>query len=183
MKKIRILCLALAALMVVRFFAGCTKKVTATVSIRFVSTDDNGEEVEHFKRDNYAVNGTTKELPTVLSAVEQAFAEYEITYELSDDGTYLASAFDKKQRESSDGETGYFWFWECTINGELSNTGRQSVTQIYDGDEIVFTWTEGSKAVQTTTAPVTTDPNAETTGVIHSNETTAAQQQQTQEIA
>ena len=191
MNKIKILCLVLAVILVLPVVAACgNNKVTSSVTVVFQvpktdGVDDEGETIyvldedgnktyeEKFKYD-LTVEGTTENKPTVLQAVQEAFLEFELDYELSADGTYIASAFGLTEAERTDKENGYYDFWECTINGVTSEEGRQSVTEIYEGDQIVFTWTSGKKARQDTAAVQTTDPNAETTGVIHSNDTTIA---------
>ncbi len=189
MNKIKILCLVLAVILVLPFAAACgSNKVTSAVTVTFRvpltdGVDENGEIIyqtdadgnikyeEKFKYD-LTVEGTTENKPTVLQAVQEAFLEFELDYELSADGTYIASAFGLAEKERTDSEKGYYDYWECKINGELSAEGRQSVTEIYEGDDIVFTWTSGFRNRQDTAAVVTTDPNAETTGVIHSDDTT-----------
>ena len=178
MNKIKILCLILAVILVLPVMASCTgNKVTSTVTLKFQvpteEVDEDGNVKYEVKfTDKITVEGTTNNKPTVLQAVQLAFAEYEIDYELSKDSTYLAGAFGLMEQDRTDAEKGYFDFWECKINGELSAEGRQSVTEIYEGDEIVFTWTSDFKNRQDTAAVQTTDPNADTTGIVHSDDTT-----------
>ena len=178
MNKIKILCLVLALVLVLPVVASCgSSKVSSTVTLKFQvpteEVDENGEVKYDVKFvDEITVEGTTQNKPTVLQAVQLAFAEYEIDYELSKDSTYLAGAFNLMEQERTDSEKGYFDFWECKINGELSAEGRQSVTEIYEGDEIVFTWTSDFKHRNDTAAVQTTDPNADTTGIVHSDDTT-----------
>ena len=141
MNKIKILCLILAVILVLPVMASCTgNKVTSTVTLKFQvpteEVDEDGNVKYEVKfTDKITVEGTTNNKPTVLQAVQLAFAEYEIDYELSKDS-------------------------------------RQSVTEIYEGDEIVFTWTSDFKNRQDTAAVQTTDPNADTTGIVHSDDTT-----------
>lgn len=195
MNKIKIFCLVLAVVLVLPLFAACgSNAVTANVTVIFrvpitegvdengdiiYAVDENGEQKfeEKFKYD-LLVEGTTENKPTVLQAVQESFLEFELDYEVSKDGSYISSAFGLTEQDTADAETGYFSFWECTINGYKSESGRQSVTEIYEGDEIVFTWTSDSKPRQDTAAVVTTDPNAETTGVIYSDETTIAEDEE-----
>lgn len=132
----------------------------------------------------YDENGQAKrelvKAPTVLQAVQEAFTEFEIDYEVHEKGTHITSAFGYTEAERTDAEKGYFDYWECRIKGagseqaELSQDGRQSVTRIYTGDVIIFTWTSGYKNREDTTAAQTTSPD-DTTGVIHSNDTTSAE--------
>ena len=189
MNKIKILCLVLAVILVLPVVASCaSNKVTSAVTITFRvpltdGVDENGEIIyqtdadgnikyeDKFKYD-LVVEGTTENKPTVLQAVQEAFLEFELDYELSADGTYIASAFGLTEKERTDSEKGYYDYWECKINGELSAEGRQSVTEIYQDDDIVFTWTSGYRNRQDTAAVQTTDPNDETTGIIHSDDTT-----------
>lgn len=189
MNKIKILCFVLAVILVLPVVASCAgNKVTSAVTITFRvpltdGVDENGEIIyqtdadgnikyeDKFKYD-LVVEGTTENKPTVLQAVQEAFLEFELDYELSADGTYIASAFGLTEKERTDSEKGYYDYWECKINGELSAEGRQSVTEIYQDDDIVFTWTSGYRNRQDTAAVQTTDPNDETTGIIHSDDTT-----------
>ncbi|MBQ3528690.1 MAG: DUF4430 domain-containing protein [Clostridia bacterium] len=178
MNKIKILCLFLAVILVLPVMASCTgSKITSTVTLTFrvptEEVDEDGNVKYDVKfTDKITVEGTSNNKPNVLQAVQLAFAEYEIDYELSKDGTYIASAFGLMEQERTDAEKGYFDFWECKINGQLSDAGRQSVTEIYENDEIVFTWTSDYKTRQDTAAVQTTDPNADTTGIVHSDDTT-----------
>ena len=93
------------------------------------------------------------------------------SYKLTSDGASIGEVFGLKQDDSSDAERGYYQYWKCTINGEDSSEGRQSVTKIYDNDEIVFTWTEGSQGRRDTTAADadTTDPSADTTCLLYTS--------------
>ena len=189
MNKIKIICLVLAVLLILPAAVACTgNKVTSAVTITFRvpltnGVDDDGEIIyqtddagnikyeEKFKYD-IVVEGTTQNKPTVLQAVQEAFLKFELDYEISADGTYISSAFGLTEKERTDSEKGYYDYWECKINGELSAEGRQSVTEIYEGDDIVFTWTSGFRNRQDTAAVQTTDPNDETTGIIYSDDTT-----------
>lgn len=191
MNKLRILCLVLAIILVLPVVASCSSnKVTAAVTIIFrvpvtegvdkdgqtiYKLDDAGNKTydEVFKY-NLTVEGTTENKPTVLQAAQEALLKFEKDYELSKDGTYIAAAFDRAEAERLDSEKGYYDYWECTINDQKSDSGRQSVTEIYEGDKIVYTWTSGFKNRQDTAAVETVDPNAETTGVIFSDDTTVA---------
>lgn len=194
MKKLRILCLVLAIILVLPVVASCgAKKVTASVTIIFrvpvtegvgedgqpiytLDAEGNKTYKDEFKY-NLTVEGTTENKPTVLQAAQEALLKFEKDYELSKDGTYIASAFGRTEQERLDSEKGYYDFWECTINGQKSDSGRQSVTEIYEGDEIVFTWTSGFKNRLDTAAVETVDSNAETTGVIISDDTTIADEE------
>lgn len=177
MKKTSIICIILAALMIVPFMASCSKKeVYSNVSIVFqepVGEPDENGKVTYDQLFEYElqVKGTIDNPPTVLQAAEQALGKFEKDYELSKDGTYIASVFGHTEKERADAEVGYYDFWEATVNGEKSSDGRQSETVIYDGDKIVYTWTSGQKARQDTDAVVTTDPNEDTTVPV--DETTA----------
>ena len=174
MKKCKLLCIFLAVVMVLPIFAGCTSgKVTSTVSIRFVipaELSEKGEEEVRLTLDSLTVEGTKDNPPTVLQAAEQALQEYEITYELADDGASIASVFGLTEEQWYEDGIGYYTQWRCTINGNNSEEGRQSVTTIYEGDEIVYTWSSGSRAIESTGAVETTDPT-DTAGEVPSNTT------------
>ena len=173
MKKCKLLCIFLAVVMVLPIFAGCTSgKVTSTVSLKFVipAEEEGGEDDVRLDLPSLTVEGTRDNPPTVLQAAEQALQEYEITYELTSDGASIAGVFGLKEEQWYDENNGYYTQWRCTINGNPSDDGRQSVTTIYEGDEIVYTWTAGSRPIESTGVAETTDPT-DTTGDIPSNTT------------
>ncbi len=175
MKKCKILCMLLAVVLVLPIFASCSsgKVVANNVSLKFVipAEEEGGDDDVRFTKREMKVEGTKDNPPTVLQAVEEALQEYEVSYKLTADGASIAEVFGLAQKDSADAEKGYYQYWACTINGEDSSEGRQSVTKIYDDDEIVFTWTEDSRDRQDTVAVETTDPSADTTGEIPSNTT------------
>lgn len=169
MKKFRIICLVLAAMLVMPMIASCgNSKVVSTVSIVFREEVKDGEgKVTGYETllelPELTVEGTESNKPNVLQAAELALRQFEKDYELSKDKTYIASVFGHTEKDSSDEESGYYSFWDVTIDGKQSDAGRQSVTEIYEGQEIVYTWTSDSRKRQDTTAVVTTDPNEDTT--------------------
>ncbi len=156
-KSLRVLSLVMAIVMLCLCVASCSKKATATVSIKFVSTDEDGTEHVHLTQPAFSVEGSNGEQPSVLDAAMQVLKEYEVVYELTADGNSLAAAFDLKQEDSHDESYGYYKYWKCTINGSDSAEGRQSATPIYKDDVIVFTWTEGQNARLDTVAEETTN--------------------------
>lgn len=193
MKKVRILCLIMAVVFVLPIIASCGggQKVEANVTVIFRTPKDEtktAKEISAMLKDGAKeeevyetllefetkVEGTTEELPTVLKAAEQVLTHFEKDYVLSKDGTYIAEVFDRKEADSVDSENGYYSYWECTINGEASKDGRQSVTSVYDQDVIVFTWTSSSEARQDTAAIETTDPAEDETSDIPTDDTTIA---------
>ena len=184
MKKLRILCLLLAGLLVLPLFAGCSSgKRYATVSIKFVipGDKDKGEEdTVKFTKAELRVEGTKDNPPTVLQAAEEVLNEYEVPFSLTADGHSILEVYGLRGADSADSEKGYYQYWDCLINGEHSKEGRQSSTLIYEGDEIVFKWTTGEEARRDTDAIVTTDPNEDTTGYMSSN-TTAVNEGETTE--
>ncbi len=154
-KTFRIICLAMALVMLCLCAASCGGgEVSATISIKFIGAD--GEVL--LEHPNFSVLGTTKEPPTALMAAEQVLQNFEIVYELTDDGNSIAAAFGLKQEDSHDENKGYFKYWKCTVNGQNSESGRQSTTYIYGGDAIEFVWTEGEKDREDTVAVETTNP-------------------------
>ena len=202
MKKLSILCLIMAFVLVVPGFFGCSKAtpVQATVNIFFrVPKDEtltdkdiaakikDGAKEEDLYENVFeyevTVEGTTEDMPTVLKAAEQSLTKFEKDYELSKDGTYIAGAFDRTQVDRVDAENGYYSYWACTINGEASKDGRQSVTNIYQDDVIVFTWTSSSEPRQDTGAAETTDPNEDVTSEIPTDETTAEEEEEEEDNA
>ncbi len=170
-KTIRVLSLVMAIVMLCLCAASCGKKSTATVSIKFVSTDEEGKEFVHISHPNYPVEGEKGEQPSVLDAAVQLLTEFEKEYELTADGNSLAAAFNYKQADSHDESYGYYTYWKCTINGQDSGEGRQSATKIYGGDVIVFTWTEGQNSRLDTVAVETTNPADYETELFTSPET------------
>ncbi|MBE6714461.1 MAG: DUF4430 domain-containing protein [Ruminococcaceae bacterium] len=157
---------------------GTTGADSTAADTTTATEDEYSEYTVLFNLDSFVAEGTQTNPPTVLSAVQAAFSKYEITYDLSKDGTYISSVTLKDVTYAESEEVGaeitYFNFWECTINGKLSSSGRQSETVVYEGDKIVFTWTRDNENRRDTTAVQTVDPNADTTGEIFSNDTTIA---------
>lgn len=174
MKKTRILCLLLAAILVVPMIVSCSNTIVSkNVTIKFqvpkedANADPNAE-VEYdtlFEYTLESIEGPNGENPNVLQVAETALKKFEKDYELSKDGTAIASAFERTESQTADATTGYFTFWDVAINGKKSDDGRQSVTYVYDNDVIVYTWTSGSRGREDTDAVVTTDPNNDTTAV------------------
>lgn len=203
MKKVRILSLVLAVVLAVSLLAltSCgSKKYTETVSVVFrapkgeyalmsakeisaaINAGAKDSDVYEilFEYDEVTIEGSEEDPTTVLKAATTILDQYEIDSELSKDGTYIASVkFDKTlyaQQDSVDATTGYYSYWECTINDELSNSGRQSVTEVYTGDKIVYTWTSSSQPRQDTAAVEEYDSNLDTTSEIPTDDTTIAQE-------
>ena len=178
-KKLAILCVIMAAVLLLPVMTGCKNnaKVQSKVTIKFQapkgepSADAENVEYEELLADEITVEGTKSNPPTVLQAAEQVLKKYEKDYELSKDGTYIATVFDRTEKDKTDSEMGYYDFWEATVNGEKSRDGRQSNTPIYDGDAIVYTYTSGQRPRWDTDAVVTTDPNEDTT--VPADDTTA----------
>lgn len=187
----------MALVLVVPVLAGCSKgqKVVANVTVIFRAPKDESKTDKELaamikdgakEEDLYEtllefetpVEGTTEKMPTVLQAAEEVLSHFEKDYTLSKDGTYIAEAFEHKQVDKVDAENGYYSYWACTINGEASKDGRQSVTQIYDQDVIVFTWTSSSEPRQDTGAAETTDPNEDVTSDIPTDDTTVEEEQE-----
>lgn len=197
MKKVKILSLVMALILVVPVFASCggSQKVAATVTVIFREPKDatlidkeiaeqikNGAKEEDLYENllefETTVEGTTEKMPTVLQAAEQVLTRFEKDYVLSKDGTYIAEVFGHKQVDSVDADNGYYSFWACTINGDVSKDGRQSVTQIYQDDVIMFTWTSSSEPRQDTGAAETTDPNDDVTSEIPTDDTTVEEDEE-----
>lgn len=158
-KTVKLICFAMAMVMLCLVCASCSKEVVATVSIKFVSgVDENGKEIVELEQPAFTVKGTTDNLPTVLMAAQQVLLEYELPYALSSDGHSIGEVFGYKEEESHDENFGYFKYWKCTIDGQDSTEGRQSATPIYEGSQIVFTWVEDKRAREDTVAQETTNP-------------------------
>lgn len=195
MKKVKMLCLILAVILVVPVFASCgsAQKVEVNVKVVFRTPKDetktekelsqmikDGAKEEDLYEELLAydtkVEGTTEDMPTVLKAAEQVLKHFEKEYVLSKDGTYISEAFGHKEVDHVDEENGYYSYWECTIDGEASKDGRQSVTQIYDQQTIVYTWTSSSEPRQDTGVAETTDPNEDVTSEIPTDDTTVVEE-------
>lgn len=147
------------------------------------TTTAAGKETQYkeiIKIDNWTVEGNP---PSILQAVQTAFAEYEVDYELTKDGHSIASvtvggvkyAESEEAAKDEDGNfLNYFNFWECSVNDLNTEGGRQSTIGVYEGDKIVFTWTRDFEYRQDTTAAESYDENADTTGEIFTRDTTVA---------
>lgn len=158
-KTVKLICFAMAMLMLCLVCASCSKDVVCPVSIKFVSgVDEAGKEIVELELPSFTVTGSADNLPTVLMAAEQVLLEYEIPYALSADGHSIGEVFGNAEEESHDENYGYFKYWKCTINGQDSTEGRQSATYIYENDQIVFTWVEDKRAREDTVAQETTNP-------------------------
>lgn len=139
MKKLRIIALVLLVAMIPLSMFGCPKKVTATCTLEVV--DDEGKVL--YGPYNVTVEGTESNPPTALDAAQQAFLEYDIPFKVTNDGNSIASINGVDAAESSDGEYGYYSYWNLLIDGKESPEGRQSITRFYEGEKLQFVYTHG----------------------------------------
>ena len=135
MKKIRIIALAIAMVMLCMTLAACNS--SPKVSVTFTLSIVNGEEV-YLDNYSYTVEGTEAEPPTVLQAVREACQMVEIATEADEAGLSLGSlTYDGVTIEnmSSDGENIYAWVY--TVNGEDA-PGRAGQTAVQEGWHIEY---------------------------------------------
>ena len=154
MKKVRLICLLMALVIVCPLFASCGgNKLVANIDIKFVvpAEEEGGEDIVLLEKKGYQVVGKQEDL-TVLKAAEQILMEYEKTYSLTEDGNSIGQIQEYKNEETYDDTYGYFKVWKCTVDGQDSSEGRQSVTPIYDQSVVVFTYTSGQELRKDTSA-------------------------------
>ncbi|MBR0303513.1 MAG: hypothetical protein IJQ80_06655 [Clostridia bacterium] len=174
MKKLtKILAFALVVIMLCPALASCGGD-EAVVKVRFVVTcgpgggpilddkgeimyDDDGKEVteKELGWQTVTVKGTKNDPPNALKAATQALAalDFEDGYEITADGYSIkrVKEYDLVQIEDEEGEDdsddlyGYYYYWNLYVNGEASTDGRQSITEIYEGDELVFKYMAGKQ--------------------------------------
>jgi len=131
MKKIKLLALALAVLMLSACFIGCEKveKVSVEVTVSVIA-DDN----VYFGPSKITVEGPVDNPPTVLQAAVEALALGGMTYETNDFSILTIGDYaDKVEGE-------YTYYWEYLINQEAPKEGRASTIQVQNGDVIVFNY-------------------------------------------
>ena len=155
---IRVLSLMIAVIMLCLVGTSCAREQVSKVSIKFVN--ENGEVL--LEHPQFDVICSTKEIPTALMAAEQVLQKYEQTYSLTDDQSSLYSVTlqgtQYQNEDSHDATTGYYKFWNCTINGE-NTSARQGSTQIYMGDILVFEYKSGQKDREDVGEVTTEDPS------------------------
>ncbi len=137
MKKIRILALAVALLMLSACVVGCTKveKVTVNAVVTVVDGEEN-----ILGPVNVAVESTADVPVTVLMALTTALDNNEIVYTCTEDQLSISSIADRGDKN----EDGMEYFWEYTINGEEVETGRAGTNTFEEGAQIVFTYVSES---------------------------------------
>ena len=144
MKFTRFMAALLAVIMFCGAFAltGCAKKVQSTVNVQFI--DGDGNKIGDV---TVTVDGTEENPPTVLKAAEQAliFLDFEKGYELTADGYSIKSVNGISEVSETDAENGYYSYWRVYIDGNDPTDGRQSVTPVYSGSEVVFKYVSDSK--------------------------------------
>lgn len=139
MKITRVIALSLALIISAFAFVSCGEKapeapeINVTVQIRTGETDDT-----------MILNSPVKvqvENPTVIDALVAASIQYDIDYNLSDDGKSIKDIL--TYREEMVDDTIYYWFYE--INGKEPTSGTASTNFIADGDTITYKYVSMSK--------------------------------------
>lgn len=139
MKITRVIALSLALIISAFAFVSCGEKapeapeINVTVQIRTGETDDT-----------MILNDPVKvqvENPTVIDALVAASIQYDIDYNLSDDGKSIKDIL--TYREEMVDDTIYYWFYE--INGKEPTSGTASTNFIADGDTITYKYVSMSK--------------------------------------
>ena len=131
MKKIKLLALAMAVLMLSACAIGCEKVETVSVEVTVsVIADDN----VYFGPSKITVEGPADNPPTVLQAAAEALALGGMTYETSEYSVMTIGDYADKV------EGDYTYYWEYLINQEAPKEGRASTIQVQKGDVIVFNY-------------------------------------------
>lgn len=142
MKIKRIIALLLAAVFMSLCLASCGGKVKADVHVMFIDGDGNtiGDV-------NVTVTGSKSNLPTVLRAAQEAliYLDYEKGYEFTADGNSIKAVNGIVEVDETDETNGYYSYWRVYINGQDSSSGRQSVTPVYNNDEVVYKYVSDSQ--------------------------------------
>ena len=130
MKKIKLLAMAMAVLMLAAFAVGCNnvEMVSAEVTVSVIAEDNV------LFASKVTVEGPADNPPTVLQAAAEARATGGMTYDTSEHTLMTVGDYADKV----DGE--YTCYWEYTINGEAPKEGRASTIQVKSGDVIQFTY-------------------------------------------
>lgn len=156
MKTKRIISLLLSVMFVCLCFASCGSKVKSNVHVTFVDGDGNtiGDV-------DVTVKGTKQNPPTVLAAAEEAliYLDYEKGYELTADGNSIKAVNGIVEIDETDETNGYYSYWRVYINEQDSSSGRQSVTPVYSGDEVVYKYVSDSQPRRDVTSDTTDDTN------------------------
>ena len=128
MRKIRVLALVFAAILVVGMCVGCASNKDITVTLTFIDNEGNPYWSQEIK-----VNSET---PTVELAVNEANATYpDLGCEWSDRYELSITGYPDTQLED-----GTFMYWTFTVNGEEA-TAKANEATIADGDVITYTYT------------------------------------------
>ena len=172
-KLIKLSALLIVVLMLSPALASCGG-TESEVTVRFVVTcgpgggpilddkgeimyDEDGKEVTEYElgHQTVVVKGSKNSPPNALQAATQALAalDFEDGYETTADGYSIKriKEYDLVQIEDDedDGDSdelyGYYYYWNLYVNGEASTEGRQSVTEVYEGDELVFKYMAGKQ--------------------------------------
>lgn len=142
MKTKRIISLLLIIVFVFLFSASCGSKVKANVHVMFI--DGNGDTIGDT---NVTVTGTKSNPPTVLRAAQEAlvYLDYEKGYEITADGNSIKAVNGIVEVDETDETNGYYSYWRVYINGQDSSAGRQSITPVYNEDEVVYKYVSDSQ--------------------------------------
>lgn len=138
MKKIRVIALAMALLMLAMCAVACSSekvKINCKVSIVI-----DGE--TYLDSYAYTVENKASTPPTVLQAVSEVLQMVEYSYVLDDSGTKFASiTVDGTEYAAGmlpDGSG--IGFWEYTADGVKPEAGGPGVNLIQEGQHIVYTY-------------------------------------------
>ena len=142
MKTKRIISMLLVVVFTCLCFASCGSKVKANVHVMFIDGDGNT-----IGDTTVTVTGTKSNPPTVLRAAEQAliYLDYEKGYEITADGNSIKAVNGIVEVDETDETNGYYSYWRVYINGEDSSFGRQSITPVYNEDEVVYKYVSDSQ--------------------------------------
>lgn len=140
MKRIRIIALIFAFVIILSAFASCgnsSPKVEVNCTISVVV---DGEYIlDHYA---YKVSGTEETPPTVLKAADEALLTVKIPHEIDSDYYSFVSISngEVEYRTGLDTEGKNICVWMYTANGEEPRNGRAGTNPVLEGQDIVFTF-------------------------------------------
>lgn len=135
MKKIRVIALIMAVVMLCMCMAACggSNKVRVNCSVSVII---DGEEL--FGPYSLQVEGTTENPPTVLQAAREAFTVCEVPFEVDENGySFTSITIDgTAYAKGSDEENIYTWYY--TADDVEPDSGRAGTNPVTEGQHIKF---------------------------------------------
>ena len=139
MKFTRILALALACVMLALSMASCGGSAVTNVILKIsVPSEENPEQSTDYFADGTIDLEVPGENPTVIDVLRVTEEPYDMVYDIEENanGRSSVKAIDD-YATYTDEETGIYYAWHFTINGEIPDGHAGSVT-VAEGDVIEY---------------------------------------------